>query len=170
MNLKIIFSILFLFFGVLVNGKTKQDVLNSKVTQMTDWTRNRAVIKLSSAKFMTYVKNKPRNYSVIIMFTALNPQRRCSICHEANDEYNILANSYRHSSSYSNKLFFALLDYDDGQEAFQSLGLSSAPSFIHFPAKGKRKSADTYDIQRQGFVSESLAKWVLDRTGITVSN
>jgi len=153
---------------ITINARSKQDVLTDKVTQLTQWAAKRSVIKLTSAKFMTYVKNKPRNYSMIVMFTALNPQRRCTVCHEANDEYTILANSYRFSSSFSNELFFGVLDYDDGQEAFHSLGLSSAPSFIHFPAKGKRKGVDTFDIQRQGFNSEQLAKWVQDRTGTPI--
>lgn len=117
---------------------------------------------------MNYVKHKPRNYSVIVMLTALNPQRKCGVCQEASEEYKILANSYRLSSSFSNKVFFAMLDYDDGQEIFQQLGISSAPTFLHFPGKGKRKQGDTYDIQSRGPNAEQMAKWVLDRTGIPV--
>ena len=41
----------------------------------------------------------------------------------------------RYSQFYSNKLFFGLVDFDEGGEIFQSLGLNSAPAFIHFPAK-----------------------------------
>ena len=50
------------------------------------------------------------------------------------------------------------------------LGLNSAPAFIHFPAKGKRKSVDTYDIQRQGFHAENLGKWITERTDVAVSS
>ena len=32
-------------------------------------------------------------------------------------------------------MFFAMVDFDDGSEIFQSLGLNSAPAFFHFPAK-----------------------------------
>ena len=48
------------------------------------------------------------------------------------------------------------------------LNLNSAPAFMHFPAKGKRKSADTYEIQRQGFQADNVAKWVAERTEIAV--
>ena len=52
---------------------------------------------------------------------------------------------------------------------FNKLGISSAPTFLHFPGKGKRKQGDTYDIQSRGPNAEQMAKWVLDRTGIPVS-
>jgi oligosaccharyltransferase complex subunit gamma len=40
---------------------------------------------------------------------------------------------------------------------------------MHFPAKGKPKNSDTMDIQRVGFASEAVAKWIAERTDITVS-
>lgn len=48
------------------------------------------------------------------------------------------------------------------------LRLNAAPVFIHFPPKGKPKSADTFDIQRVGFAAESIAKWIAERTDIQV--
>ena len=42
---------------------------------------------------------------------------------------------FRYSQFYSNKMFFAMVDFDEGSEIFQSLGLNSAPAFLHFPAK-----------------------------------
>lgn len=40
---------------------------------------------------------------------------------------------------------------------------------MHFPAKGKPKRADTFDLQRIGFASEQLAKWIADRTDVQVT-
>lgn len=54
--------------------------LESRVAQMLEWNKRNSVIKLSSEKFNTYVKSKPRNYSVVAMLTALKPQRECSVC------------------------------------------------------------------------------------------
>ena len=34
-------------------------------------------------------------------------------------------------------MFFGLVDFDEGSDVFQSLGLNSAPAFLHFPAKVK---------------------------------
>ncbi|GAA6078737.1 tumor suppressor candidate 3 [Tachysurus ichikawai] len=46
--------------------------------------------------------------------------------------------------------------------------MNSAPTFMHFPAKGKPKRADTFDLQRIGFASEQLAKWIHDRTDVQI--
>jgi hypothetical protein len=40
---------------------------------------------------------------------------------------------------------------------------------MHFPPKGKSKPLDTMDIQRVGFASEMIAKWIQERTDIQVS-
>jgi len=48
------------------------------------------------------------------------------------------------------------------------LKLNTAPVFIHFPAKGKPKKSDQMDITRSGFAAEQLAKWIHDRSEITV--
>lgn len=47
--------------------------------------------------------------------------------------------------------------------------LNTAPVYMHFPAKGKPKPGDTMDIQRIGFAAEAIAKWILERTDITVN-
>jgi len=40
--------------------------------------------------------------------------------------------------------------------------------FMHFPAKGKPKPLDTMDIQRVGFASEMIAKWIQERTDVQI--
>lgn len=57
-----------------------QTLLSEKVGQMMDWTAKRAVIRMNGDKFRRFVRAPPRNYSVIIMFTALQPQRQCGVC------------------------------------------------------------------------------------------
>ncbi|KAK7162022.1 hypothetical protein R3I94_004621 [Phoxinus phoxinus] len=144
------------------------NMLAEKVEQMMEWSSRRSVIRMNGDKFRRFVKAPPRNYSVIVMFTALQPQRQCSVCRQANEEYQVLANSWRYSSAFSNKLFFTVVDYDEGADVFQQLNMNSAPTFMHFPAKGKPKRADTFDLQRIGFASEQLAKWIADRTDVQI--
>jgi len=148
--------------------KKEVQSLSERVQQLTELTSKRSVIKLTGDRFRQFVRSTPRNYSVIIMFTALSPQRQCLICRNANDEFQIVANSFRYSPTYSNKLFFALVDFDDGPDVFQSLKLNSAPVFMHFPAKGKPKKNDNMDIQRVGFGAEAIARWVNERTDIQI--
>lgn len=114
--------------------------LGERVQLLVDMNAKRPVLKFNLQKFRDFVKTNPRNYSVVIMFTALAPARQCAICRHAHDEYTILANSFRYSQAYSNNLFFAMVDFDEGSDVFQMLRLNTAPVFMHFPAKGKPKS------------------------------
>ncbi|XP_014257115.1 tumor suppressor candidate 3 [Cimex lectularius] len=148
--------------------KSKVNTLAERVQQLTEMNMKRSVLKFNVAKFKDYVKATPRNYSVIVMFTAMAPARQCSICRHANEEFQIVANSFRYSQIFSNKLFFAMVDFDEGSEVFQMLRLNAAPVFMHFPPKGKPKGPDTFDIQRIGFAAESLVKWIAERTDIQI--
>lgn len=168
----IVFAIVaFLFLSGDADGQRKQTVgpsLGEKVQQLMDWNAKKPILRFNGHKFKEYVKAAPRNYSVIVMFTALQAARQCVICRPASDEYTILANSYRYSSAYSNKLFFAMVDFDEGSDVFQMLRLNTAPVFMHFAPKGKTKNGDTMDIQRVGISAEAIAKWVQERTDVQI--
>ena len=43
--------------------------------------------------------------------------------------------------------------------------LNTAPVFIHFPAKGKPKKGDTFEVHRHGFDAEVMSRFVTERTG-----
>uniref|UniRef100_A0A8D0HD45 Dolichyl-diphosphooligosaccharide--protein glycosyltransferase subunit MAGT1 n=1 Tax=Sphenodon punctatus TaxID=8508 RepID=A0A8D0HD45_SPHPU len=148
--------------------KRKEMVLSEKVTQLMEWTSKKAVIRMNGDKFRRLVKAPPRNYSVIVMFTALQPHRQCVVCKQADEEYQILANSWRFSSAFTNKIFFATVDFDEGSDVFQMLNMNSAPTFINFPPKGKPKRGDTYELQVRGFAAEQLARWIADRTDVNI--
>lgn len=149
-------------------AKQKGQTLSEKVQHLMDMNLKKSVLKFNGHKFREYVKQSPRNYSVIIMLTAMAPSRQCAICRHAHDEFTIVANSYRYSPIYSNKLFFVMVDFDEGSDVFQMLRLNTAPVFMHFPAKGKPKGADTLDIHRVGFSAEAIAKFVHERTDIQI--
>ena len=46
------------------------------------------------------------------------------ISRQANEEFQILANSWRYSQQYSNQLFFTMVDYDEGPDIFQSVSVT----------------------------------------------
>ncbi|KAK6168370.1 hypothetical protein SNE40_020920 [Patella caerulea] len=166
-----LFTVLALLICISVTDsvyKKKEDSLSDKVSQLTEWNNKKSVIRLTGDKFRELVKTPPKNYSVIVMLTALQSKRQCSVCKQANDEYLILANSWRYSQQFSDRLFFTMVDYDEGPDVFQSLKLNTAPVFMHFPAKGKPKKGDTMDIHRVGFAAEQIARWVQERTDIQV--
>jgi len=164
----------FFIFVSLINvtecQKKKQDAsgLNERYQQIVDMSAKRTVIRLNSNKYRELVKSSPRNYSVVTMFTAMSAKRQCSICKHALEEYQIVANSFRYQQQYTDKLFFALVDFDEAQDVFQQLKLNTAPVLMHFPAKGKPKRTDTMDIQRVGFSAEAIARWVGEQTEIQI--
>ncbi len=43
------------------------------------------------------------------------------VCRQANDEFQIVANSYRYSQQFSNQMFFAMVDFDEGSDVFTSV-------------------------------------------------
>ncbi|XP_055902012.1 tumor suppressor candidate 3 [Eupeodes corollae] len=166
-----IFTLVVIACLVITDAQSKQKgglTISEKVQNLLDMNMKKSLLRFNGQKFRDYVKQSPRNYSVIVMLTALAPSRQCQICRHAHDEFNIVANSYRYSPIYSNKLFFAMVDFDDGSDVFQMLRLNTAPVFMHFPAKGKPKGADTMDIHRVGFAAESIAKFVHERTDIQI--
>jgi len=161
---------LFALMLCVATAEKKKDAggLAEKVSQLVDLSTKKSVIKLNGNKFRDFVKSAPRNYSIIVMFTALSASRQCAICKQASDEYQLVANSYRYSQLFSNKLFFAMVDFDEGPDVFQAMKLNTAPVFMHFPAKGKPKKLDNMDLQRVGFGAEAIAKWIAERTEINI--
>lgn len=50
-------------------------------------------------------------------------------------------------------------------DTFIQMKLNTAPVFIHFPAKGKPKKGDTFEVHRHGFDAEVMSRFVTERTG-----
>lgn len=170
MKLTLFFALIFACTLYQANGQARRQgmTMAERVQQLTEMANKKAVLRFNANKFRDFVRATPRNYSVIIMFTAMAPQRQCMVCRHANEEFTIVANSFRYSPVYSNKLFFGVVDFDEGSEIFQMLKINTAPVFMHFPPKGKPKNADNLDIQRIGFAAESIAKWIAERTDVQI--
>lgn len=147
-----------------VEGATS---LNERVQKLNEMSNQRSIIKLNNEKYREFVKVVPRNYSVILMLTALNSARGCQVCQAAHEEYQIVADSWRMSGG-SDKLFFTMVDYDEGHDVFNSLKANTAPVFMHIPPQGKVKEADTLNIQAVGYNAEVISKWIVERTGVNV--
>lgn len=91
------------------------------------------------------------------VFTALQFHRQCVACEQADEEFQTLTNSWQYSSAFTNKVFFAIMDFDEGFDVFQMLSMNSAPTFINFPAKRKPKQGGTYELQVRGLLAEQIA-------------
>jgi len=150
------------------NKKKDSVSMQEKVDKLTAMSYKSPVMKFNGNKYRDFVKNGPRNYSIVVMFTALSPSRGCQICAITSQEFHTVANSYVFFNSHDTNLFFAMVDFDEGPDVFQALKLNTAPVIRHFPAKGKPKKVDTMDIQRVGFDANAIAKWVGDRVEVNI--
>lgn len=98
--------------------------LADRVQYLSGIAHRKTVIRINGAIFKDYVKATPRNYSMIILFTAMAQQRQCMICRVASEEFQIVANSFRYSQAYSNKLFFGVVDFDEGSDIFNMVRIT----------------------------------------------
>jgi len=142
--------------------------LDEKVRNLQESLYKKPVMNLNMDRWKTYVRTAPRNYSMIVMFTALSAGVNCPICRPAYDEFHIVANSYRYAFPEQKTLYFALVDYEEASNVFQQMNLNTAPVLYHFPAKGGRKKSDQMDFQRQGIDADAIAKFVQDRTDVQI--
>ncbi|KAM7245777.1 hypothetical protein CapIbe_002075 [Capra ibex] len=147
-----------------------QKALEEKVRQLMDWTKRDRVMRMNTATFNHFVLEKPRNYSVIAMFTALQRFRSCAPCRLAVEEFQILAGSWQFSSAFSNKVFFAMLDFDESPEVFKTLQVKGGPVVLHLPAKSKFTAADIYNFQVRDISAQHMFAWADDRTGRWMGN
>ncbi|XP_072941518.1 dolichyl-diphosphooligosaccharide--protein glycosyltransferase subunit TUSC3 [Epargyreus clarus] len=166
-------SISLLFITVIltyynVDAQSRFRGIEDKVEELMDIASKRSIMQLNLNKFKEFVKSPPRDYSFVVMFTAMAPSRRCAICQHVYEEYLLVANSFRYLRTNTDKLFFGMVDFDDGSDIFQMLRLNTAPVIMHFPAKGKPKPADTMDFERAGIHAEAIAKWIQDRSEVQV--
>lgn len=145
--------------------------LDKQIEQLNDLAERRPIIRLNGEKFRKYVgkDSVPRNYSFIVVMTALSPQRACQICRQAYDEFLITANSYQISPhGQSKRLYFGLVDYDEGSDVFNSLNINSAPCFLYFNEKGNYQTPDELNIQRLGYGSDVITRWIAEKTGMQI--
>uniref|UniRef100_A0A1I7VCK0 Magnesium transporter protein 1 n=1 Tax=Loa loa TaxID=7209 RepID=A0A1I7VCK0_LOALO len=142
--------------------------LDEKVRNLQEWMYRRPLITLNTDRWKTYVRSAPRNYSMVVMFTALSPNVDCAVCKSAYDEFYILANSYRYAYPELKALYFAIIDYGESPEIFQQMNLDVVPVLFHFPSKGTKKKTDQMDFEWQGFDADSMAKFVFERTDIQI--
>ncbi|KRY83920.1 Magnesium transporter protein 1 [Trichinella pseudospiralis] len=164
-------TVLCLIFLPLINPqrtmKEQLVSLEEKVTFMQDWLAKRSVLRLNNAKFQQYVRSSPRNYSVIILLTSQS-NRQCRICGVVQDEFEVVASSYRFTNMNSKRLYFVLADYEEAGEVFHTLGISAIPIILHVPPRGNLKRQDKMDFQRSGIQAEAIAKWVQERTDVVI--
>ncbi|VUZ50996.1 unnamed protein product [Hymenolepis diminuta] len=142
------------------------DILDRKVINLKSSLDTSNVIRLDFEKYNEYLVQTPRNYSVILMLTAMTERHECHHCQSAAEEFFILINAFYMSKADKTRLFFAIADFDDDPKIFTSLNQNTVPVFMHFPPDSKPQKEDSYDVSRNGLNAEVLGQWITSRTGI----
>nr|CDS29438.1 magnesium transporter protein [Hymenolepis microstoma] len=143
-----------------------QLVLDRKVSGLKSSIGSSNVIQLDFEKYNDYLVQTPRNYSVVLMLTAMAKSRGCHHCQSAAEEFFMLINAFYQSKADKTRIFFAVVDFDDDPRIFASLNQNTVPVFMHFPPNSKPQKADSYDVSRNGLNAEALGQWIASRTGI----
>ncbi|KAF1985796.1 hypothetical protein K402DRAFT_464121 [Aulographum hederae CBS 113979] len=100
-------------------------------------------LKLDDASY-SKLTAAPRDYSVAVILTALQPKFGCTLCRDFQPEWELLSKSWtRGDKNGESRLLFGTLDFVDGKGTFQSLQLQTAPVFLLFhPTTGPNAKAD----------------------------
>jgi len=108
----------------------------------------------------------PRDYSVAVLLTALESRFGCQLCREFQPEWEILAKSWtKGDRKGDSRLVYGTLDFVDGKNTFQSLGLQTAPVLLLFqPTAGPHAVQDPgpirYDFTNGPQSADQVHAWL----------
>ncbi|MCJ1310837.1 oligosaccharyl transferase subunit ost3/OST6 [Agyrium rufum] len=117
-------------------------------------------------KSMADLTSTPRDYSTIVLLTALEARFGCQICKEFQPEWDVLAKSWlRGDRKGESRLLFGTLDFVDGKNTFQKFMLQTAPVLFFFPpTSGPNAKNDgqpvRYDFTTGSSSAEMVRDWV----------
>lgn len=138
-----------------------EDARTSKFRNLA--AKNGGIISLTSSMYdeiTASTASSPRKYSVSVILTALNPKFGCTPCQAFDPQHKAVAKQWTVKNK-SNKLgthFFAVLDFEAGQDVFRRLGLNSAPVGQLFLPNNPQ--AVPYDLQITLMICVSTANWL----------
>ncbi|KDQ07924.1 hypothetical protein BOTBODRAFT_166427 [Botryobasidium botryosum FD-172 SS1] len=133
------------------------------------------VIKLDSKTFDA-ITTGYREWSVVVQLTALGSDFKCAPCKQFDPNFRAVSKAWKKVPAKDRDThFFATLDFQDGRDIFQRLGLNSAPFVNFYPAKlGPRAPASgktdpwSYDFNSNAFDALTLAEQLSPSTPVPI--
>lgn len=106
-----------------------------------------------------------RNFTSVVLFTALDNRFGCVLCRDFQPEFDVLGNSWHKEHPKSDGLFFGVLDFSVGKQTFQRLGMSTAPILMLFPSStpgsGSEHHPLKFDFNPSDLTpAEAVARWI----------
>ncbi|CAG8458285.1 11219_t:CDS:2 [Ambispora gerdemannii] len=170
-----IFFLVCLIFATLriqYSSAAKPLLLDRKLRKLNEQVQKHdGVVELDSDLFDEFLA-KPRNYSFVVLLTALDSSINCHPCKEFDPEFRLVARSWEKIGTPS-RLFFGILDYQNGREIFNKLKQNTAPSLWYYPAiegpfAKDVSEPDKYDFSNRGFGAEEFASYLTNHLGVQV--
>ncbi|KAI9653019.1 MAG: oligosaccharyl transferase subunit ost3/OST6 [Alyxoria varia] len=122
-------------------------------------------IKLDDTSYAK-LTSTPRNHTSAILLTALDPRFGCNLCNDFQPEWDMLVKSWmRGDPEGDSRVVFGTLDFLDGKQTFQSLGLQTAPVLIMYhPTAGPHAKVDPspsrFDFSNGPQRAEGIHAWI----------
>ncbi|KAI9209637.1 uncharacterized protein BJ171DRAFT_484611 [Polychytrium aggregatum] len=135
-----------------------------KVEKLNDLYKPGEIFELETTSFLRF-SEKPRNYSLVVVLTALSSEHQCEPCRDFRKEEKLVASALA-STFTPGHVYFTSLDFKNGRDIFVTLKLTNVPYILHFPptegpnAKSIPDEYEVYDIPMGGLLAESVAKWI----------
>ncbi|EKM55563.1 uncharacterized protein PHACADRAFT_144077 [Phanerochaete carnosa HHB-10118-sp] len=116
-----------------------------------------------------------REWSSTIVFTAMDPRRKCGPCKGFQPAYDSVAKAWtKVAQEHRNQHFFGYANFEDAMTVFQKVGIQSAPLVYLYPAtEGPYKAPSgrttplVYDFSG-GFDAEPLAQYLSRHTPVPI--
>jgi len=105
-------------------------------------------LKLDDASY-EQLTNIHRDYTAVVLLTALEARFGCQLCREFAPEWDILAKSWNKGDRKGvSRTIFATLDFSNGKATFQKMMLQTAPVVLLFPpTTGPGAKADAQPVR-----------------------
>jgi len=136
-----------------------------KIAKFQSLTKH-AVVPLTD-KLYDEITLAPRNYTAVVLLTALDARYGCQLCKEFQPEFELTAKSWAAKHRGNDGLFFSVLDFNVGKNTFSKLGLTTAPIMYLFPPT-EGPDADpmhivdplVFEFTQNHVPAETLAWWI----------
>ncbi|KAK8056471.1 dolichyl-diphosphooligosaccharide-protein glycotransferase [Apiospora rasikravindrae] len=87
-------------------------------------------VKLADSSYKKLTAS-PRDYSVTVLLTAMDPRFGCQLCREFQPEWDLLAKSWlKGDKKAESRIIFSTLDFSDGRDTFISVCSLFKPSIV----------------------------------------
>ena len=98
------------------------------------------VVSLTDSNHSKYINSRPRDYTAVVMYTALSKNHQCDVCRSLQPLFNDVAAFYNAQYNFNTsvpkeRLAFFIVDADSAGRTFDEMRLETVPKFYVYPNK-----------------------------------